>query len=464
MKRFFYIFMIGLVAIQPVYGQNLDAYLDMAAEQNPRVKAVFLAYQSALQRVPQVGALPDPQLSMGVFLRPMQQMMGNQVAQISLMQMFPWMGTLDAAKEEAALSAKAKFDAFRDVRSSLFYEVKAIWYALYLIEQERQITAENIKIMHSLETIAVNRFKSGATSGGVSPTPTGKETLMPIATGGKGMTSIASSGQMDPGGAGQEMAMGNNTNSAGKSELVDVLRTQMAILELENELHLLVDSKRVLVAHFNTLLNRAVDTEVEIANALQAPPLPIPVAQFPDSIVANNPILSMLEEEERALFAKKKVNHKMSFPKVGVGVQYGILQPRDGNTNPRNGRDMVMPTVSINLPIWRKKYHAAVQEAEFQRVAVTEEQREMHNTLLVSYEKALRDFEDAERRTGLFKKQTGLAEQALRILIVSYGAGGNAFEDVMEMQLRLLNYRLGLMNAVVDQNVAVAMLERLMGR
>ena len=445
MIRLTYIVLIVGLVTGPAYGQHLEAYLELAATQNPRLKAAFLTYQSALQRVPQVGALPDPQLSLGLFLRPMEQMMGNQVAQVSLMQMFPWMGTLGAAKDEASLMAKAKFNAFRDVKSSLFYEVKALWYALYLIEEEHHIMAENIKIMQTLETIAVNRFKSGATSGASMSTPVGKMNEKPM----------ASSGQMS--------SMGNMAGE-GKSELVDVLRTQMAILELENKLHLLADSKRVLMAQFNQLLNRHRDAKVEMVDVVQPKSLPVSVTQLPDSIVAHNPLLKILEEEELALAAKKEMNHKMGFPKIGVGVQYGILQPRVGNTNPMNGRDMIMPMVTMNVPIWRRKYRASVEEVDLERMAVTEKQQDTINDLLVDYAGALKDFKDAERRTVLFQKQTELAKQALNILTVSYGAGGNAFEDVLQMQLQLLTYRLGLLQATVDQNIAVAMLERLMGR
>jgi hypothetical protein len=56
--------------------------------------------------------------------------MGDQFAGISLMQMFPWFGTLSAAKDEMAFMAKAKFEEFNEAKSMLFYEVRANWYAL----------------------------------------------------------------------------------------------------------------------------------------------------------------------------------------------------------------------------------------------------------------------------------------------------------------------------------------------
>ena len=52
----------------------------------------YFEYQAALQKVPQVGGLPDPELNLGVFLSPMELVEGKQVADIRLMQMFPWFG------------------------------------------------------------------------------------------------------------------------------------------------------------------------------------------------------------------------------------------------------------------------------------------------------------------------------------------------------------------------------------
>ena len=76
---------------------SLTYYLGIAAKNNPTVLQRYNEYQAALQKVPQVGGLPDPQLELGVFLSPMELVAGNQVADVKLMQMFPWFGVLKKA-------------------------------------------------------------------------------------------------------------------------------------------------------------------------------------------------------------------------------------------------------------------------------------------------------------------------------------------------------------------------------
>ena len=92
---YFFYFHLFLSILNPILYIN---YLEIAAKNNPTVLQRFSEYQAALQKIPQVGSLPDPELSAGVFLSPMELVSGNQVADLRLMQMFPWFGVLKICK------------------------------------------------------------------------------------------------------------------------------------------------------------------------------------------------------------------------------------------------------------------------------------------------------------------------------------------------------------------------------
>ena len=110
LKSFFLVAMMVLMGVvYPVKSQPTDSiqyYLEMAGRNNPKIKSEFLRYQSSLERIPQAGAYPDPTLDIGFFLKPMDIIDGKQVADFTLMQMFPWFGTQKAARTEAAQMAK----------------------------------------------------------------------------------------------------------------------------------------------------------------------------------------------------------------------------------------------------------------------------------------------------------------------------------------------------------------------
>jgi outer membrane protein TolC len=469
-RQIIYIYLVFVISLFGNLRSNAQIpadYLIQAAENNPALKSKFLAYQASLERVPQMGALPDPELSFGFFIEPMERYTGNQVAEISLMQMFPWFGTTAAGKDEAHLMAQANYEAFNDAKSMLFYEIKATWYALYLLEKEIDFTRENIRILQTLEEVAISRYKSSgsgsasSSGGSMSTSASEAKTSSPGGMSGMGMPAQSATTPASR----SSMAGGSDMNSMGNDgSMIDVLRIQMEINELRNQLVLLMESKIPLTQKFNALLNRSTDAVISIPDTLETASLPLPISEINENIRQNNPMIRMLEKEEEALLAKERMNRKMGFPMIGIGLQYGIFQERPGAQSMMNGQNMIMPMASITIPLWRKKYNASVQEAVYMRQSIVEERKEMDNQLLVSYEEALKDYNDAKRRADLFLNQSLLAEQAFRILTVDYTNAGTNFEEVLRMQQQILNYKLSVLSAVADSHIAVAMLERMMGR
>src|SRR5674476_891367 len=137
------------------YPDSLIKYLEIAAKNNPTVLQKFSEYQAVLQKIPQAGSLSDPELSLGVFLKPMELVSGNQVADIRLMQMFPWFGVLKNAKDEMGLMAKAKYETFRDAKLQVFYDVQRTWYELNKVKQNIRVSEKNLALLHTIERLAI---------------------------------------------------------------------------------------------------------------------------------------------------------------------------------------------------------------------------------------------------------------------------------------------------------------------
>src|SRR5690606_20814942 len=158
--------------ISPSLGQTLEDSLLEAAENNPELQAQFARYRGSLERVNQAGALADPEISMGAVVQKMETLMGDQKADVSIMQMFPWFGMLKVQEEEAALMAKAQYEGFREAKNNLFLQIKETYYQLFLADQRRLIALENKKILETLERVALTRFGSGTSSEAImAPSP-----------------------------------------------------------------------------------------------------------------------------------------------------------------------------------------------------------------------------------------------------------------------------------------------------
>lgn len=460
------LFLFGFLSMG--FSQTLDEYLKVAAEHNPELKAYFHDYMATMQRVPQVGALPDPELSVGFFLQPMERFMGNEQANFQLMQMFPWFGMLGTQKDEASKMALARYEVFRDAKNSLFYQVKNNWYELYRLEEEIRITKENMGILKKYERLALIRFQSAGTS---STSGSTGSTAMPGNTGqslgssmnsmGSGMNTGSTSATANAGTVTQAQMGSSASMGTGSSGMSDVLRVRMEIKELENTLALLESSRKPLQVMFNTLLNRNINDSITIADTLAIDAFAIDRLILLDSITQNNPMLKMLDAEEEAYESQKRMTKLQGRPMFGVGVEYMLLSPRVEDGMSMGGHDMVMPMVSLTIPIYRKKYGAMQKEAEFKQLAVQQRREKTANQLAVEWSTALRDLDDANRRSKLYEEQSDLAKQTLDLLMTAYATNGRDFEEVLRVQQQLLDYRLQLVNAIVDQHNTIALLENL---
>ncbi len=78
-----------------------------AALASPRLRAGFETWRAALERIPQVGSLPDPRFTFAWFVRSVETRVGPQKRRYALHQTFPWFGTLSLREDVASLNARA---------------------------------------------------------------------------------------------------------------------------------------------------------------------------------------------------------------------------------------------------------------------------------------------------------------------------------------------------------------------
>ncbi len=444
---------------------TLDSALVFAASNNPDLKVAFTQYLASLEKVPQVGSLPDPQASFGFFIKPMAIVAGNQVGNIQVMQMFPWFGTLKLAKDEASEMAKAKYEVFNAAKADLFYQVKSNWYQLMKTDREIVLVKENIELLESLEKLVLVKFQSPGFSGNSS------------SSGGTGSMNSASSGNNNATGGGMggmksatatpsAASMPASTMSSGMgnktSGLQDVLRVKMEILDQQNKLALLIDQRKTAEINFNSLLNRDQHMSVVINDSFEIQPLPAGKLAIADSILANNPMLAMLGNEVSSYEIMEQKAKKMGLPMVGVGLNYMINQKREGNTFMMNGNDMVMPMFSVSIPIYRKKYDAMQKEAQFMQEAAKQQTVSLQNNLQVQYRSFIQNLDDAERRAGLYNEQEELARKTTDLILSNFATTGADYEEVLRMQYKVLDYGFKHIEAITDYNTSVAMAEKLM--
>lgn len=466
------IILISILMINVVgYSQATDSlnyYLEIAEKNNPTVMQRYNEYQAALQKIPQASSLPDPQLEMGFFLSPMELMAGNQVADVKLMQMFPWFGVLKNAKDEMSLMAKAKYEAFVDAKLQVYLDVQSIWFDLYKVRQNLIISANNLELLKTIERLSIAKLKTGSTSN-ASNSASGKmqgngASGLSASSGGMsdGMNNNArSSGLVTSAKANGVSAPMNAAMSSGNSSLVDIYRIQTEIQELENSILLLKNEKQIIQSKFNSQLNRNLQLPVAVINSLPVEPLDIAYLTVSDSMFVNNPMLTMLKYDQLSIDARKRMQQKMGLPMVGVGLNYSVISKSEMSTSPMNGQDMIMPMLSVTLPIYRKKYKAMQTESGYLKAASKNNYVATANALKIAYLEALQQYHDAKRRIKLYQNQRELTQKSVDILLKSFAASTVGLTEIVQVQQQMLDYEMKEVEAVVDYNKAISQLKRL---
>ena len=90
---------------------------------------------------------------------------------------------------------------------------------------------------------------------------------------------------------------------------------------------------------------------------------------------------------------------------MGLGVNYSVISKSEMSTSPMNGQDMIMPMLTVTLPIYRKKYTAMQTETKFLKAASEQNYQATVNALQTEYYEALQLYNDAQRRTKLYDNQ-----------------------------------------------------------
>ncbi len=457
-----------LISQNGQYPDSLFKYLEVASENNPALLQQLSEYQAALQRIPQAGGLPDPELSTGVFLRPMELVSGNQMADIRLMQMFPWPGVLRNASDEMSLMANAKYELLRDAKLQVHYDVRRTWYDLFKIRRDKAISEKNIEILKMIERLALAQFSSGQpVNTGVTSTGTGMtQRSVPAGSEGSGGMQSMGAGQGNSGSPSsnrpaQPMTDPSMGSSSGVMGLSDLFRIRMEVLELENKIAMLNDQEQAVVARFNSYLNRSPSTPVYTDDTLSTDLAEIPLLSDPDSTLSESPMLNMLKFETQSVEARKKMVTAMGYPMIGVGINYSVIGKNEMSASPMNGNDMVMPMVSLTLPVYRKKYKAMVREADLMKTASAQNYQATASSLQAEYYQAVQLYLDAQRRIKLYEELSQLASKSLDLMITGFSSSSSGLTDVLRVQQQSLGYELLQVEAVADFNTAVARLDRL---
>jgi len=143
---------------------GVSDYLAYAALNNPGLEAAFNRWKAALERVPQVRALPDPRFTYRYYIEQVETRVGAQRQAFGIAQTFPWPGKLKLRGYAALEAADAQRKRYEAQKLELFYQVKDAYAEYYYLWRAIAILKENVLLMQNIEKVLRARYKVAAAS------------------------------------------------------------------------------------------------------------------------------------------------------------------------------------------------------------------------------------------------------------------------------------------------------------
>lgn len=402
MKSIWMLLLLIWVTGTDVNGQELRQFISKGVQNNSALQAKYKAFEAALTRVSQEGALPDPNLSFGYFISPVETRVGPMQARFSLNQMFPWFGTLKKRREVSALRAESKFQEFLQAKHTLIAEIKKGYYQIYETQSQLALLEDELQIFDTYKSLVTTSF------------------------------------------------------SAGKGTLTDIIQIDLQREEIKISISLLEDQLLLNTEQFNLLLERE-ESEQVIPEKLIIPAVNN-VFLVVDS-VENNSYLKAIERQMLAMKEQQQLTVLNSYPKIGLGVDYTMIGEGPDPNVSNSGRNAFMPMVTMTLPVFRSKYKSAIREINLKTDELELKKQAYVNNLLADYKEMKFEMEKATKRYRLFEDQIDRINKVIELLYTAYSNSGKDFDEVLKAKQQQLKYRMEKVTIIKQYYTALAAVE-----
>jgi outer membrane protein TolC len=389
---------------------ELEDYLAFAALNNAGLKVAFEQWKIAVEQVPQAKSLPDPKFTYGYFIEEVETRVGPQQNKLEIMQTFPWFGEIEARTDAAAAAAKAARKRYEAVKLKLFADVKDAFHEYTYLAKAIEIAKENLALIQHFEEVARTKYMAAATG--------------------------------HP----------------------DVIRAQIELARLEDNLNTLEELRKPIVARLNAVLNRQSLEMLPWPGKAEFRTAKISRDKMIESLRLKNPELEALDFKLEAAKDGIKLAKKNFWPDVGVGVGWTDTESAMNSGTRDSGKDPIILMFTMNLPIWREGYKAAELQAKANVLKASHQKKDTENTIIARAERALYDFQDTNRKRKLYRDVLiPKAEELLGASETAYKAGTIDFLSLINAQQKLLEFQLHYQRATTDNQQELARLEMLVG-
>ena len=385
---------------------SLDQLVREALDRNPEIQSYSRRVTAMRARVPQAKTLPDPEVSIGWMgsIKPFTVMDGDPSSYrgITAMEMFPYPGKLKLRGQIADREAEAVGWEYEDARRRVVAKVKTAYYDYFYAHEATDITQKNKDLMEKLYKIAEARYQ------------------------------------------------------VGKGIQQDVLKAQVELSRLLQQLTILDQQEKTAKVRLNTLLNRDPETPLPAPASFQQAGFTETLEQLYHLAQQND---TSLQQDQRLIERDQyqiDLAKKSYLPDFTVGYMY---QQRPDMP------DMHGVTAGINIPIFYKtKQREEVREATESLISQQKNQENRKTNLFFEVKEQYLAAKSSEELARLYS--TAVVPQsslALESSMSAYEVGKVDFLTILDNFVTVLDYQVAYYRELTNYQIALARLEPLVG-
>jgi cobalt-zinc-cadmium efflux system outer membrane protein len=400
----------------PAQATPVQQLVDEAVRNNPGLKMLEEKIGAYSERPSQAESLDNPRIGFSIMSVPVDTFRFDQEPmtqkQISLWQKLPFPGKLGLKGDIARKETEVVKEEFDEKKNSLIMQVSVTYRNLLFINKSIKVAEENRDLLRNFVKIAETRY------------------------------------------------------AVGMGIQQDVLKAQVEVSKINDQLISLEQRRKSEIAHLNTLLNRPVDTPFSPGEELpdgKVMALSLSAEQLQAIALENRPSLLGLQRLVERQRLAERFAEKNYYPDFDVGVSYGL---RENAGTGENRPDFVSGYVTVSIPLWyRTKERKKVAEEKANVRNAIEEYNSAKNDVFFQIKDILTDIERYDRQIGLFK--TGLIPQSktsLESAMSGYQVNKVDFITLVNNELTLYNYEIDYYRSITSYMNKLSELEAAVGK
>ena len=240
----------------------------------------------------------------------------------------------------------------------------------------------------------------------------------------------------------------------------DVLRSQVELVNAQQNLTQAENSYEVAVSSLNNVIGLPTATRLNLSQGLEYKPNDYTLDNCVTYAMANRPEIHQAEASVGMAKAAQKIANAGSLPQLSLGAS----NEWSNDTFPGQDRDNWALGVTLTQNIWDYGVNAAkVREAKANVVKAQESYRQISDQVRLAVRTSYLSMREAEKRIKTTEVAVAQAEEDYRIAQLRYRAGVGTNTDVMDASVALTTAKNNYIQALYDYNTSTALLEQSMG-